>query len=286
MENRELTKLSITLPVDGDQVAVQYELSPDHLTHRHILSSIRKGEMYEPSVSRFLVKVIRKGDVFIDVGAHIGFFSLFVSYLTSDEGRVVSVEPDAENFQWLENHIKVNQRRNITPLNLVISEVDGQVEFFRNSDNDGGHALWDPGRHPFNKISREQPDKNMSSSIRFDTLAHKYRIAFCKVVKIDTEGAEYTILKSGKNFFSPENVPFIICEINETGLHHLGVNQHELRALMKEKGYETFIFPKEDHIPILVPEKTVLSSQYVYNALFTTQEKISQYWPTISPYIE
>ena len=286
MENKELARLNVTLPLDGNQVVIKYELSPHYLTHQYIHSAVKAGKMYEELVSRFLIKVIKKGDVFIDIGAHIGFFSLFVSCLTRDEGQVFSIEPNNENFEWLQNHIKINQRKNIIPLNVVVSEIDGEVYFFTNSDNDGGHALWDPGKHPFNKISKDQPEKNLVPSARLDTLVKENEIKTCKVVKIDTEGAEYTILKSGENFFRPENVSFIVCEMNETGLHHLGVSQYELRALMQRKGYETFIFPKDDHIPILVPNKTMLNSPYVHNVLFTTQEKLSEHWPTVTPYPE
>jgi len=284
MKNQELTQLNITLPVGGDQVVVKYELNIDYFSHRHIYSSVKAGKMYEEFLSRFLIKIIKKDDIFIDVGAHIGFFSLFVSHLVGDGGKVFSVEPNAENFGWLQHHIKLNDRKNITPLKLVVSETDGGIEFFTNADNDGGHALWDPGHHESNKISRDRIDKNVIPSIRFDTLVGKNHIQFCQVVKIDTEGAEYTILKSGENFFNPDKVSFVVCEMNEFGLHQLGVSQHELRALMKEKGYDTFIFPKDDHIPILVPNRTLLSSPYVYNVLFTTQEKISQYWPSLLPY--
>ena len=72
--------------------------------------------------------------------------------------------------------------------------------------------------------------------------------------------------------------------MNEFGLEKLGVTQNELRALMAERGYDTFIFSRDDYIPILVPKSTLLSSPYVYNVLFTTQEKISQYWPSLLPY--
>jgi FkbM family methyltransferase len=240
--------------------------------------------MYEEFLSRFLIKIIKKDDTFIDIGAHIGFFSLIVSYLVGNGGKVFSIEPDDENYKWLNHHIKLNQRENVVSLKLVVSETDGDVEFFTNADNDGGHALWNPGLHHFNKISRDRIDKNIIPSVRFDTLVGKNDIQFCKVVKIDTEGAEYTILKSGESFFNPDKVSFIVCELNEFGLGQLGVTQHELRALMREKGYETFIFPKDDYIPILVPERTLLSSPYVYNVLFTTQEKISQNWPSLLPY--
>jgi FkbM family methyltransferase len=276
--------IALNLDMAGGQVALQLKVDLGRMSHRSILEPISQGRLYEEALSLFLLRVLRPGDVFLDVGAHIGFFSLLASHMVGDGGRVVAVEPNAENFAWLTDLMAVNGRANVTGINAVASETDGVVEFYRNADNDGGHALWDPGLHDFNKLSRETPEKDSYPSVRLDTLTADQGITQCRAVKIDTEGAEPTVLRGGGDFITPERAPYVICEVNEFGLTQMGSSQEELRALMKARGYETFAFPQKDHLPILVPEATELASPYVFNVLFSTVEAVAAAWPRLTPF--
>jgi FkbM family methyltransferase len=64
------------------------------------------------------------GEVFIDVGANIGIFTLVVSKLVGDSGKVYSFEPLSGNFNELSFHIKENCLRNVVPERLAISDKD------------------------------------------------------------------------------------------------------------------------------------------------------------------
>ena len=201
-------------------------------------------------------------------------------------GKVISCEPDPENFSHLTSHAELNGQENLVLKNLVVSEDDGKVDFYFNSDNDGGHALWDPGLHDFNKKSRLTVKKNSCDSIRIDTLFEMYGLEGCRLLKIDTEGAELSVLKSGEASFVPDRVPFIVCEMNQFGLSKMCSNPIELRQYMMGKGYSSFVFSKDDNIPVMVPENTSIESEYVYNMIFTTSEALSNAWPSITPYVD
>ena len=280
----ETNNLKINLSFNGKTEEVYYKFDVKHMSQRHIFEKLKSGVFYEEDLTKFLFKVMREGDTFLDVGAHIGYFSILASYLVSEEGKVIAVEPNSENFAWLQVQIDLNKRQNIKPIKAVVCGADGTVEFFKNSDNDGGHSLWDPGLHFFNKLSKEAPAKDWHEGIRFETIVKQFDVEYCRAVKIDTEGAELIILKSGGNFFSPERVPFVICEINDFGLSQLGTNQMELRSWMKERGYMTFLFSKNDHLPIFVPNETTIVSKFVSNVLFSTPEAMGIIWPAVDPY--
>ena len=55
-----------------------------------------------------LVKRIKTGDVVIDAGANIGMFSLLASRFVGDEGQVISIEPQFENFRFSEENVRIN----------------------------------------------------------------------------------------------------------------------------------------------------------------------------------
>ncbi len=62
------------------------------------------GAAYEPDVRKCVAALLRPGDTFVDVGAHIGFFSLLASSLVGSQGKVYAFEADATLFQILHSN--------------------------------------------------------------------------------------------------------------------------------------------------------------------------------------
>ncbi|MDA0997112.1 MAG: FkbM family methyltransferase [Proteobacteria bacterium] len=282
----DIRDLNITLASGHSNHLAKFRLDMSQMSQRIIFETIGSGKMYEQSLARLLTQVLRPGDIFIDVGAHVGFFSIVASYLVGNAGQVLSIEPNAENFRALEAHVTLNERKNFRLVNAVACETDGSVEFYRNSDNDGGHALWDPGLHSFNELSRAETDKDTYPAVRLDILAERYSVQDCRAVKIDTEGAELTVLKGGGEFFRPEKVPFVVCEMHEFGLKQLGASQDGLRAWMRQQGYMTFMFASDGQLPVMVPGATQLQAGHVFNVLFSTPDAIGELWPAVTPFSE
>ena len=282
----ELTHIRLNLVSNNLTSTIEFRLNREKFSQRHIFDRLNSGQLYEPHLSKLLLRLLRKGDTFIDVGAHVGYFSILASALVENSGRVISCEPDVENFSHILGHAELNKQTNIVAQNLVVSDNDGSVAFYFNSDNDGGHALWDPGLHDFNKKSQLTVQKNSCDSIRIDTLFKKHGVKQCRLLKIDTEGAELSVLKSGENSFTPNKVPFVVSEINQFGLSKMHADLTELRQLMRRKGYSTFVFSKDDQIPVMVPDNTTIGSEFVYNMIFTTSEALGSAWPSITPYVD
>ena len=87
----------------------------------------------------------------------VGYFSILASALVGPQGSVFSFEPDVTNFAHLVEHIEANNATNIRPMHMAVGAMPAVAEFFVNADNDGGHALWEVGRHPFNERTRQAP---------------------------------------------------------------------------------------------------------------------------------
>jgi protein-L-isoaspartate O-methyltransferase len=62
---------------------------------------LAKGMAYEPFETQWIEYFVRPGDVVLDVGAHIGYYTLLLSRLVGDQGRVYAFEPDPSNFALL-----------------------------------------------------------------------------------------------------------------------------------------------------------------------------------------
>ncbi len=84
-------------------------------------------QLWDSAEVAFLVRNLRPGDVFLDIGAHVGFSSLIVSALVGDGGSVVAIEANPVSFEWLDYNIRLNGVRNVTALNLGVSDREGTM---------------------------------------------------------------------------------------------------------------------------------------------------------------
>jgi FkbM family methyltransferase len=233
-----------------------------------MLDSLSNHVMYEPDTSSLLTSVLRDGDTFVDVGTHVGFFSSLAASLVGADGRVVSFEPEARNFGQLNDHVALNGFSNVDRVNAAVGAEEGQAEFWVNADNDGGHALWNVGKHGYNQLSRQRENRQVVPVTTLDSHFAKAGLRIPKLIKIDAEGCELGVLK-GAGALLARGVPYVICEINHFALEQMGTSEAELRAFMSGYGYQTnALNPETGEIVPLRPDQRVVSNN-VFNLLFT-----------------
>lgn len=264
----------VTLDFGGPERrhVVRLALDPARMSQRMMLECLGREELYEPETTQFLVSVLRPGDAFVDVGTHVGYFSSLAAAVVGPAGKVVSFEPEADNFARLLDNLRLNSFAHVEPVNMAVGEAEGEAEFFVNADNDGGHALWDVGLHAFNRLSREAPRSRRVKVTSLDAFLGDRDLPPLRAIKIDAEGAEQQVLRGAESLLRARPVPFVICEVNRFGLERMGASEAGLRAYMAELGYETWIFlPGESSLVKLEPEHTV-ETDFVFNLLFRHPE--------------
>ena len=126
---------------------------------------------------------INTNDTVIDIGAHIGLFSLLVSQLCKT-GKILSFEPVSENFDLLVSNLKLNRIENILPFNMAVSKNSGRLDLFLNNDQ-SAHSIF----------SKSSESINVEST-SLQKIFEEHKISSCKILKLDCEGAEYEIIDS------------------------------------------------------------------------------------------
>jgi len=126
---------------------------------------------------------INVNDTVIDIGAHIGLFSLLVSQRCKT-GKILSFEPVRENFDLLVSNLKLNHIENVLPFNMAVSKNLDKLNLFLNDDQ-SAHSIF--------------PKSSESISVESTSLQKIFeenKISSCKLLKLDCEGAEYEIIDS------------------------------------------------------------------------------------------
>lgn len=266
--DHDLRTVSLTFGSNGTSREVVLKLDPAQMSQKIMLDCFDANQLYEWETSQFLATVLKPGDGFVDVGTHVGYFSMLAASLVGDSGKVISFEPDERNFAQLLDHVETNGFRHVKPVNAAVSDHSGKGEFHVNLDNDGGHALWNVGDHPFNEQSRNAPTTREVELVALDEVLAEFENGPPRVIKIDAEGAEHSVLKGARHYLSTTPVPFIIAEINHFGLEKMGTTEDALRGYMTDLGYETFAFDNENNRLVKLGEGDRVVSDYVFNLVF------------------
>jgi len=124
---------------------------------------------------------INKNDVVIDVGGHIGLFSIYASQFCTD-GKIFCYEPIKENFDLLTKNIELNRLQNVYPFNTAVSKSVDDITIYLN-DDEAGHSMF-----------LETANYRKAKSTTLPKIFSDNNIDKCNFLKLDCEGAEYEII--------------------------------------------------------------------------------------------
>lgn len=260
----------------GEGKHIQLVLDEDNPNESHIHSFLQLGAAYEPDVTKVLQRILEPGDVFIDVGANVGYFTLLGSKLVGPKGKVYSYEPDPKNVERIKFHCANNACDNVEIVSQPVSHCVEDVNFWFNKASSGGNALWNPGEF-FGDPSYNDGYTVMKSTTLDDEFDRR-GLENVKLIKIDTEGAEHAILRGASSWLENQSIPFIIAELNSFGLNKLGTSFDDFIQFMYDKGYLAFLLFFDGRSPQFVCPGMNVRTPVISNLLFTTPANFSKVW--------
>lgn len=204
--------------------------------NEHWLRQMRFG-LYEIATVECMKKILKKGDIFIDIGAHIGYLTAIGANLVGKEGRVHSFEPVPLYFEYLRKLALQNPGYKIVPQNCALGEKTGTVAMsYGGPLYSGGSSLVAGALNP------ATIEGNINVSVRrLDDYLQQNELEGVALIKIDVEGFEFPVLKGLQKYFENTNYrPPIICEITPSAYPLLNYKREQLVAYMKRYGYEAY----------------------------------------------
>jgi FkbM family methyltransferase len=260
---------------------MKLDLSTDWPADCSVLSRLQKGASCEADVANVFARVLRAGDVAVDVGANIGYLTVLAALIVGPTGHVVAFEPDPENIARLRVNLALNDCTNVTVISKAVTNKVGEVEFFINSDNSGGNALWDPSEFPGNLKSLAARRRFTVPGTTLDAEWQHLQLPIPKAIKIDTEGAEQRVLEGMHDLLVRQPL-FVVAELHEFGLAKMGCSERSLRGFVEGLGYSTFGLTLAGTLPRFVPAATrIQAPSIIPNVLFSKPEWVGEYWPTM-----
>jgi len=152
---------------------------PPNSNLKYLIADVR----YNNPERTYLRKAIREGDVIADIGANIGFYTLWLAALRVPGTKVVAVEPNPAVYEALVENVRLNGFDNVVTVNAAVGERNGAVSF--------GVRPEEPSVGSILATDAAQITVSMRT---LAGLLQEHGLAGCDIVKIDVEGYEYQAL--------------------------------------------------------------------------------------------
>jgi FkbM family methyltransferase len=148
------------------------------------LFNLSLGRPFERLETEIVNKEIKKGDVVIDIGANIGYYTLIFANLVGKEGKVFAFEPSPDNFALLQKNIEINGYQNAKLEQMAVSNKSGKTKLYLTS-NPADNRIYD---------LYDNSNSVEVVTIRMDDYFSNYngKIDF---IKMDIQGAEWAAIQ-------------------------------------------------------------------------------------------
>jgi FkbM family methyltransferase len=170
----------------------------------------------EGDVNTLILKSLSEGDVFIDVGANIGYYSILAGKIVGERGQVIALEPVPNTVKVLDLNIKLNNLKNIKTIPKAAWSNSSLLNIYL----PGGYYGW------ASHIKLHESKILHTKAVPLDDVSKK--IPAIKLLKIDVEGSEYQVLIGAKETL--KKTKNVVMEVSE--------NSDVIQRILKEATFK------------------------------------------------
>lgn len=220
-------------PVDTESIGARFRLYPyNNVCEKRILFSPRD---FDEKEREWLAARIGERFTFLDIGANVGGYSLYLAAKAGSSGRIIAIEPQPEVFGQLSYNIRLNPFGNVKAIEAAVADRNGELTLFLDPKNKGEASVKIVSADEARQV--KVPARTLLDVATTEGLDH------IDAIKLDVEGAEDIIMK---RFFmeAPETLwPKAI--VVERGEERWGI---DLLGLLAERGYVIVGKTRNNHL--------------------------------------
>jgi FkbM family methyltransferase len=185
---------------------------------------------WEEATTRAILGPLSEGSVFIDMGAHVGYYSLLASRRVGQSGRVVTIEANPVTATRLRRNLELSRVSNVTVYELACADEEREFTFFAaNAINPGQSSLsGDNAGHARTGVT--------VSGSSLDRIVAPLRLGRVDVVKMDVEGAELKALVGMRQVLQTYR-PKLVMELKDELLRGMGASIGQVEEFLTQQGY-------------------------------------------------
>ena len=206
--------------------------------------------VYEPFETDIVKKEVKKGDIVLDLGANVGYYTLLFAKLVGKNGKVFAFEPDPTNFSTLKKNVEINGYKNVVLVQKAVSNKTGDIHLYLSSSV--SNTIYN--RHDGSKSIEIE-------SVRLDDYFKNvdFKIDF---IKMDIEGAEGGAVQGMMNLLKRNKNIKLVTEFLPMRLQDFGVGPKQYLDLLMGAGFKLYEINERErkielvHIPGLLSEYT------------------------------
>ena len=195
---------------------------------------------FDPMGIRFIKNQLYEGEVFIDIGANVGAYSLVASRLVGRSGKVIAFEPVGTIFQRLTENISLNRLTNIIAEKRAVLDNNGMIDIYLSDrQNMGMSSIF--------HFNSESGKSEKVEAVSMDDYIEKRGISRISLIKIDIEGSEMLALKGMQRILERFH-PKILIELKEETFTNSGYQAKNIIDFLVKAGYNMFIIDEQGNI--------------------------------------
>jgi FkbM family methyltransferase len=203
----------------------------DPARDKYVTPSLVEAGCIEPFETEIILNEVRPGDTVVDVGAHIGYYTLLLARAVGPAGRVLAFEPDPLNFALLRRNVELNGYANVELFPKALSDRCGKFRLYLSSDNAGDHRLYESADEPRPAVEAEATTLDSISSGR------DRKVDF---IKMDVQGSEGAVLEGMVGALSRATRLKMTMEFWPLGLARAGYGAERLLSRLEGLGFRLY----------------------------------------------
>lgn len=208
---------------------------------------------------RYMIKALSADSVYLDIGAHYGYFSLIAAKIAT-AGKVVAFEPTTFSFKIIAQNATLNN--NFQALNLAVSDEVGSVTFYEFDNQFSEYNTGDISQFKEETWFKNNPPKAVvinTTTISDYCLDHELHPNF---IKIDVEGLEDKVIAGAADYIKNASVkPVLIMEYLSPDRGN--VSHQKAVVMMKHLGYDTYVINQLGELNLCVDIENHLMQSHI-----------------------
>jgi FkbM family methyltransferase len=235
--NSTVNKIETTLKSDtADVWAGRMHLHPND----GLRLSIRG--VHDIDNTEILMNHVKKDQIVIDLGAHIGYYTLMMAKLVGPNGKVFAFEPEPRNLELLQKNISKNGYENVIVVPKAVSNNEENCILYVGQESFGANKIFKPKKTNVQKF-KEIKTQTIKLDNYFKENSFLEKISF---LKMDIEGSEIKALEGMKKILESNQELMIFTEINKDALEDSGSDYKKMLKYLEGFNFRFYIQDKDD----------------------------------------